>query len=93
MPLFMAVKRILSIDRAGRVVLPKKIREHFHLHPGSQMEIAIGHDHLELKPLDHAPSLKQEGPLWVHQGQAQTALSSEIARTREERLRSVSRGM
>ncbi|MEN9840296.1 MAG: Antidote-toxin recognition MazE, bacterial antitoxin, partial [Verrucomicrobiota bacterium] len=29
----------ITIDRAGRVVLPKSIRDRFHLTPGTEIEL------------------------------------------------------
>jgi AbrB family looped-hinge helix DNA binding protein len=83
------MKRTLSIDRAGRVVLPKQLREHFNLSPGSQLEIAVGPDHLELKPMKTTAMLRQKSKLWVHHGHAQTPLNQAVASLREERLRAI----
>lgn len=41
----------VSIDGAGRVVIPKSLRDQFNLHAGSQLEITSGVDGLELKPV------------------------------------------
>ncbi len=85
------MKSVISIDRAGRVVLPKALREQFNLHPGSQLEITTGQDHLELKPADTTPALTREGGLLIHQGAAQVSLSNFIQQTRDERTDRVSR--
>lgn len=85
------MKRILSVDRAGRVVLPKQLREQFNLHPGSQLEIALGPDHVQLKPTETAMMLRRKSKLWVHHGRAQTSLDRAVTNLREERLRAVGR--
>ena len=41
----------ISIDQAGRLVLPKPIRERFNLAGGSKIEVQTVGDHVELKPL------------------------------------------
>ena len=78
---------IVSIDGAGRIVLPKPIRDQFNLLPGSRLEIATAADRLELKPMDSSPALACEQGLWVHQGAAQASLTDAVQQLRDERLR------
>jgi len=69
------------------LVLPKQLRDQFGLHPGSQLELAIGRHHVELRPLETTAVLRQNKKLWVHHGRAQTSLTQAVADLREERLR------
>lgn len=87
------MKKLLSVDRAGRLVLPKQLREQFGLHPGSQLELAISHDHVELRPLERKAVLRQNKKLWVHHGRAQTSLAQAVAAIREERVAAIGRGI
>jgi AbrB family looped-hinge helix DNA binding protein len=89
--IFIAMKRVLTVDRAGRIVLPKQLREQFNLHSGSQLEIALGPDRVELKPAETAMMLRRKRKLWVHHGRAQTSLDRAVTNLREERLRAVVR--
>ena len=41
----------ISIDQAGRLVLPKAIRDRFNLSGGSKLELQTVGDHVELKPV------------------------------------------
>lgn len=41
----------ITIDRAGRLVLPKGIRDRFHMKGGSRLEVAVVGDHVELTPV------------------------------------------
>ena len=84
--ILIAMTTIVSIDRAGRIVLPKPLRDQFNLHPGSQLTIAPGSDHLELKPVESSSAMAREDGLWVHQGMAQVNLSAAVNQLREERL-------
>lgn len=86
-----AMKTIVSIDRAGRLVLPKAVRDLFHLHPGTQLEIKTGRNHLELKPVGIVPSLAREGGVLVHQGVVRVPLHPSIQQMREERIGILSR--
>lgn len=85
------MKRVLTVDRAGRIVLPKQLRDQFNLHPGSQLEIALGPNHVELKPAETAMMARRKNKLWIHHGRAQTSLDHAVTNLREERLRAVGR--
>jgi AbrB family looped-hinge helix DNA binding protein len=90
----MAMKPIvLTLDKAGRVVLPKALREQFRLRPGSELEVTDAGDHLRLEPRDRAPTLERRGVWWVHGGSADAdaALEAAVHRHREERLDDLSR--
>ena len=87
------MKKILSVDQAGRLVLPKQVRDQFGLHPGSQLELAIGRDHVELKPVETTAILRRNKKLWVHHGRAQAPLVETVARLRDERLRTIGSGV
>src|SRR5215471_8168031 len=60
----------LKIDKAGRIVLPKQIRERFRLRPGSNLELDECPEGLVLRPVDQRPSMIQKDGFWVHLGKA-----------------------
>jgi|WetSurMetagenome_2_1015567.scaffolds.fasta_scaffold1160362_1 AbrB family looped-hinge helix DNA binding protein len=39
-----------TIDRAGRVVIPKAIRDRAGLHPGAQLDIRLDNGRVEISP-------------------------------------------
>jgi AbrB family looped-hinge helix DNA binding protein len=84
---------IVSMDGAGRVVLPKPLREQFNLHAGSQLEIIPGADGMELKPVETKPSLVKVNGWWVHQGVMQGGATTDpvqvVEQSREERINSL----
>ena len=70
----------LSIDRAGRVVLPKPIRDRLQLEPGESLEIESFEDHIVLRPIrEHATMRKELGVLVFDTGEPITA--SEVRKT------------
>jgi AbrB family looped-hinge helix DNA binding protein len=81
----------LRIDKAGRIVVPKSIRDRLGLGPGAGLELSESPAGLLLKPVRRRPSLVQDGELLVHQG----ALPKDydwnrlVEDSREERLRTV----
>ena len=51
------MRRRITIDRAGRVVVPKTLRERFNLVAGTELEIEVTGDCLQLRKLGAAPAL------------------------------------
>lgn len=83
---------IISIDRAGRVVLPKPLREQYNLHAGSRLEITTGSNGMELKPIEVAPSMVKVSGLWVHRGVPQDVsinATDAVQQARDERINSL----
>ena len=58
----------LRIDKAGRVVLPKPLRDRLGLHEGSDLEIVETSDGVMLKPVEPQPATIRKRGLWVHTG-------------------------
>ena len=58
----------LKMDQAGRVILPKPVRDRLGLHEGSNLEMMETPEGVMLKPAEHRPSLVKKQDLWVHTG-------------------------
>lgn len=56
----------ITIDGAGRIVVPKALRERFGLHPGTELEIEAAADGLHLRARDSAPAFIEKEGLLVH---------------------------
>jgi AbrB family looped-hinge helix DNA binding protein len=54
-----------TTDKAGRVVIPKKIRDEAGLAPGTELEVRVENGTIELEPVAIPMDLVQRGPLWV----------------------------
>jgi AbrB family looped-hinge helix DNA binding protein len=79
----------LKIDKAGRVILPKPVRDRLGLRAGSDLEIQEIQGGILLKPSDQRPSLVKKGSFWVHTGELPAGYDVLKARDedREERMR------
>jgi AbrB family looped-hinge helix DNA binding protein len=54
-----------TIDKAGRLVIPKSIRRTLHLHPGDEVQLESSEDQLTLTPVHAKPALRKEKGVWV----------------------------
>ena len=54
-----------TIDRAGRVVVPKPIREAANLRPGTQVRFRLADGRVEIEPVPMEVTLERSGSLVV----------------------------
>ena len=55
----------LTIDAAGRVVIPKPLREELDLAPGDTLELETVGDSMTLRPVRGSAPLTKEKGVWV----------------------------
>lgn len=79
----------LKIDKAGRVILPKPVRERLGVRAGSDLEVQETPEGVLLKPAERRPSLLKKGSFWVHTGELPAGydILKAIDDDRDERLR------
>jgi len=84
----------VTIDKAGRIVVPKEIRLRLGLRPNTELEIVDHPNGLLLRVLDAQPSLIKINGLLVHQGRPEEGadLDRVLESVREERLQDTLRG-
>jgi AbrB family looped-hinge helix DNA binding protein len=78
----------LTLDSAGRVVIPKGLRDELHLQPGDELDLETVGEQITLRPVRETPPLTKERGVWVFRiGKALPASATdETLRTlREER--------
>lgn len=79
----------ITIDKTGRIVLPKQIRDRFRLRAGARLELKEAPEGFILRPVENAPSMIQENGLWVHTGTLPREFSWDalLDDMREERIK------
>ena len=79
----------IRIDGAGRVVLPKPVRDRFGLRAGTDLELEATAEGVLLKPVLKRPSLVRAGRFLVHTGKPPAGFDAlkAIREDREERVR------
>ena len=55
----------LSMDKAGRIVLPKPVRDELQLSPGDSLELEITEDRIVLRPARTKARLYKKHGIWV----------------------------
>ena len=55
----------VTMDAAGRVVLPKAIRERAQLRPGAPLEVRVVDGRIELEPAHAKVRVEKKGDVWV----------------------------
>lgn len=83
----------IQIDKAGRIVLPKPVREQFNLVAGDKLRVSVEQAAIRLEPASATGSLVRKGTVLVFTGEFVEPITTEkveqlIANERETRLTS-----
>ena len=80
----------VKIDKAGRIVVPKPLRERLGFKPDTEIEALEQPEGVLLKRIEQRPSMVKVDGLWVHQGNAEPGANWEriLEDVREERIES-----
>lgn len=84
-----AAKITIPIDGAGRVVLPKSLRDRLGLQAGSEFEVIEEENRIVLKPVEKEPKLVSKDGVLVFVPEADFSKEGEdvVKKVREERDR------
>jgi len=55
----------VTLDQAGRVVLPKAVRDELRLSPGDTLDLTVQGEDVTLRPRRAATALQKERGIWV----------------------------
>lgn len=84
------MKATVTLDKSGRVVLPKTIRDELHLSPGDTLELQVEGEQVTLRPRRATPPLEKERGVRVFRtGECLTNAETleTLRHTRERRAR------
>lgn len=68
----------IQIDKAGRVVLPKPVRQRFNLLPGDKLRLSADETGIKLEPADPAGKLVRKGSVLVFTGEFSEPVTTEM---------------
>ena len=57
--------KTLTVDRAGRIVLPKPVRDELQLSAGASLELESSGDQIVLRPVRETARLRKKQGIWV----------------------------
>lgn len=78
-----------TLDRFGRIVIPKKVRDNLDLGPGSQMRIEEIDNGIVLKPVHGEPNLIEKDGVLVFSGVSLGNIEDTLAKHRMDRSNAV----
>jgi AbrB family looped-hinge helix DNA binding protein len=55
----------ITVDKAGRIVLPKPVRDELQLQAGDSLELEISGQEIKLRPVRSKMRLHREDGMWV----------------------------
>ncbi len=76
-----------TLDKFGRIVIPKEIRDDFNLKPGSQIRIEEHEQTIILKPVAGEPNLRWKDGVLVFSGTPMEDLDKALEKHRSDRLK------
>ena len=81
----------LRIDKAGRIVVPKPLRERLGFNPDTELEAVEQPEGVLLKRIQRRPSMVKVDGLWAHVGSAEPGANWDriLDDVRQERIESV----
>ena len=77
------------LDKFGRVVLPKDIRDHLDLKPGQILKVERADEEVILKPVEKELPLRVKDGVLVFSGAATGDIAKAVKEHREGRLKKV----
>jgi AbrB family looped-hinge helix DNA binding protein len=76
----------IQIDQVGRVVLPKPLRERFHLRGGDTLAVEVKGDAIQLRPTQAIGHLKRVNGVLVFTAPGSLPEDDFAGQSREERM-------
>jgi AbrB family looped-hinge helix DNA binding protein len=88
---FMTTK--LTIDKAGRIVLPKPVRDQLQLSPGDALQLDSSGEKITLRPVRENAQLRKKRGVWVYSAGEPLAASVVDATTQDIRSERAGRAL
>lgn len=76
-----------TLDKFGRIVIPKEIRDDFNLKPGNRFHIEESEKAIILKPISGETNLRWKDGVLVFSGTPLADLNKAVEKHREERTK------
>ena len=80
-----------TLDRFGRIVVPKAIRDRHGLVPGTEFEIEDSDGHIILRVLSHENGLAEKDDMLIFRGKSAGDVTAAVRAHRQERTKKKAR--
>ncbi len=77
---------ITTLDKFGRVIIPRKIRERLGIHPGTNLNISEEGSHIIIKPVKADEPLIEKDGILVFTGKINGKVEESISKDRKDRI-------
>jgi AbrB family looped-hinge helix DNA binding protein len=77
----------LTIDKAGRLVLPKPVRDALQISPGDSLELESSDDRIILRPAAGKGRMYKKQGMWIFDSNSGAPLSAAVANRTLGRVR------
>ena len=81
----------LTLDKLGRIVIPKAVRDKLQITAGDQLELELEDERIMLRPFQATGQLRKDRGVWVFHGGAPLSVEmvqqtvDQVRRERDER--------
>jgi AbrB family looped-hinge helix DNA binding protein len=78
----------VTLDKAGRIVLPKSLRDELRLEAGDTLEVEVSSDEITLRPSRGHAQLRKKHGIWVYRSGeplTQATVDKTVQEVRQER--------
>ena len=76
----------VTLDKAGRVVIPKRLRDALRLTPGDSLTLESDGNEVTLRPVRSGAALRKERGIWVFRGGAKLTAAETDRALQDSRL-------
>lgn len=81
----------VTIDKFGRILIPKALRDLLGLGPGSRLKVTATGDEIALQPTGTKPVLEVQEGVLIYQGEVDGDPEGLLKTIRDERIRDLGR--
>ena len=76
----------VTVDKFGRILLPKRLRDLLGLRPGSRLAVTADEEQVVLRTVEGAPILSEDDGILVFEGEIEGEDRDLLKTIRDERL-------